>query len=510
MLAHLSAKRIGLLALVLLLALSSVALAASVTPTLIPGADNTNKTCAVVMPGTTELKVDPVPNGSYSQTDGTLTVQIVKPSTLAGSPYSFDWTSNITVLGVIVKDGVDGANWYDYRPSGSTGDTYLTTPNDGAKGISHVSFCYVPAVDYERLVVAKTAVTSFTRTHDWSIEKSVATEKGYEHDGYPKVWLYIGGAGDETATWTVDVTYTGYTDSDFNISGDITIENTGTLDAVITDIADVLGGAPITVDCGVDVFFPYTLPVGGALTCTYDEDGYVEGDNVATVTTERDAYSDTVPVIWGDPTTEINKTVTVKDISDIFGEVELGTVTAPDGAQFTYTKNFAWANYGKDGCGDYGYSNTAMIVETGQSDWALLKVNVQCYVYETAYAMGDPAMCFIPTFSNWGWTNAIGPGTYEWPLWAAAGQCDTSKGTLVGSVSVVYGADGYVTVAYNVAPPYLIEETHVYANYGLWPSVRKRPTVAPGAYYNASPFDGTPVYVIAHAVIGIPDPNFGP
>jgi hypothetical protein len=37
------------------------------------------------------------------------------------------------------------------------------------------------------------------------------------------------------------------------------------------------------------------------------------------------------------------------------------------------------------------------------------------------------------------------------------------------------------------------------------------PTVAPGQYYNAGPFPaGTQVYVIAHAVVGMPDPNFGP
>jgi hypothetical protein len=99
--------------------------------------------------------------------------------------------------------------------------------------LSHVC----PGVsDYEELTVSKTAVTSFTREHFWDIDKSVDTENGYEHEGYPKVWLYIDGSGDETATWTVDVTYEGYVDSLFNVSGVITIENTGTLDAVITDI----------------------------------------------------------------------------------------------------------------------------------------------------------------------------------------------------------------------------------------------------------------------------------
>ena len=371
-----------------------------------------------------------------------------------------------------------------------------------------------PGVDYEELTVDKTVETSFTRTHDWSIDKSVDTENGYTHDGFPKVWLYIDGHGNETATWTVDVTYEGYEDSDWNVSGDITIENTGTLDAVITSVDDVLAGAPIAVDCGLT--FPYTLPVGETLTCTYDQDGYVDGFNVATVTTERDNYSSPeVPIAWGEPTTEVNKTVTVKDISDLFGEVELGTVTAPDNAQFTYTKDFAWADYGEGLCGDYIYDNTATIVETGVSASATLKVNVQCYIYETAYAKGNAPTCFMPTFSNWGWTNYI-PGrgnTYTWNLWAGAGQCDTSKGTLVGTVRVVYGANGYVTVTYNVSSPYSIKETHVYAGTTKFPMVKigkkSVATVAPGLYYNKGPFSG-PIYVIAHAVVGIPDPNFGP
>jgi hypothetical protein len=194
--------------------------------------------------------------------------------------------------------------------------------------------------------------------------------------------------------------------------------------------------------------------------------------------------------------------------------VELGTVTAPNDGQFTYTKDFAWADYGADNCGDFTYENTATIVETGQSASATLKVNVQCYIYETAYAKGDSAICFIPTFSQWGWTNPITPGIYEWELWAGAAQCDTSKGTLVGSVTVVYDNDGYVTVTYNVAAPYILKETHVYAGTTMFPKVKVGKkwvtTVAPGQYTNNSPFLGGPVYVIAHAVVGIPDPNFGP
>jgi hypothetical protein len=421
--------------------------------------------------------------------------------------------------GVFVADP-DNSHAYIWTP---TPDTLLAGSGTATGGtffnLSHVC----PGVmDYEELTVSKTAVTTFTREHFWDIAKTVDTEFGYEHDGFPKVWLYIDGSGDETATWTVDVTYEGYVDSGWNVSGVITIENTGTLDAVITAVDDVLAGASIEVECfepalmitlagSSEVEFPYTLPVGATLTCTYSEDGYVEGFNEVTVTTERDEYFADAEIIWGDPTTEINETVTISDLSDLFGGVELGTVTAPNDAQFTYTQDFAWADYGADGCGDFVYENTATIVETGQSASATLLVNVQCYVYETAYAKGDDAICFIPTFAQWGWTNPIEPDEYEWDLWAGAAQCDTEKGTLVGSVTVIYDDAGYVTVTYNVVAPYLLDETHVYADYGMFPLDRRgNPTVAPGAYYNASPFDGTQVYVIAHAVVGLPDPNFGP
>jgi hypothetical protein len=367
----------------------------------------------------------------------------------------------------------------------------------------------------ETLTVTKTVDTSYTRTHYWSIDKAVDTGNGYTEDGYPKVWLYVDGHGDETATWTVNATYAGYVDSDFNVAGEVTIENTGDLDAVITGVEDSLAGTPIEVHFPVD--FPYTLVIGDTLTGTYSSDigSKITGYNDVTVTTETAEYpADPIEITWGDPTTEVNKTVTIRDNSDLFGEVTLGIATAPSNGHFTYTKAFAWADYGADLCGDYTYDNTAYIVETGQSASAALTVNVQCYVDETAYAKGGGALCFIEEgFANWGWTNPITPGTYDWDLWAGAGQCDTSKGTLVGSVTVDY--DGvYVDVTYNVDFPYLLKETHVYAGYTMLPQVKRGKemvdTVAPGSYYNAGPFDGSAVYVIAHANVGIPDPNFGP
>ncbi len=377
--------------------------------------------------------------------------------------------------------------------------------------------------DKESLKVSKTAATSFDREHFWDIAKKVETEDGWEHDGYPKVWLWTDGRGDETATWTVDVTYEGYKDSKHNVSGTITIENDGEVDAVITSIVDLLGGVAIEVDCGMSFALPYTLPVGETLACTYDEDGYVEGVNTVTVTTERHEYFAYAEIVWSDPANEKNKTVSVKDISDLFGEVALGTVTAPNDGQFTYTKAFAWADYGAAKCGDFTYENEATIVETGQSADATLKVNVQCLKSDSAWAKGSPNLkaggpasaevrCFTQDgFSNWGWTNKINAtGTYKWTLWAGAAKCDTSKGFNAGTVTFKYDtATGKVTyISFKFAPGYTGTDMRLYSGADKYPKVGGKFTTAPGAYKN---YGNTGyAWVIAHAKVWYPDPSFGP
>jgi hypothetical protein len=439
--------------------------------------------------------------------DGTYITPSGNTITISGSDgKSFDWASQFPVCKVIVKAGT-GALVYSY------GAAYEGVDLVGYEGkdISHVTFCYEVPVGTP-ITVTKTAVTSYTRQHFWDITKKVETENGYTLDGAPKIWLFTDGSGDESATWTVDATYQGYEDSGFNVSGTITVANTGSTDAVINSIADVLGETPVPIDCG-EITFPYTLPEGETLVCTYslNVDGKIAGPNVVTVTVDDDAsYTAAADFSWGDPATVTDESVTIADSSDLFGDVVLGTVTAPENAQFIYTKDFAWADYGADGCGSYVYDNTATIIETDQTASASLQVGVQCYLYETAYAKSDFATPFIPTFANWGWTNKIGTGTYTWDLWAGAAQCDTAKGTNVGTVTVAYAADGSFTCTYNVASPFIVDETHVYAGKNLFPKdQRGRNTVAPGVYAITPGLSGD-IYVIAHAVVGIPDPDFGP
>ena len=383
----------------------------------------------------------------------------------------------------------------------------------------------------EELTVTKTVDTSYKRVHAWDIDKYVETENEYTVDeDTPKVWLFIDGSGNETATWNVCVTYEGYEDSDFVVYGTITIENTGDYDwdASIINIVDTLAGNDITIYLDeeytqayiADFDNPIVLAQGEDITLYYHEsvDSKIEGNNEVTVTTTvRDYDADPVAIVWGEPAEEEYAVVNIEDVSDYFGTEHLGTLDAAELDEgevtcFDYDYFFEYGEYD----GPAVINNRAEILETEQYATAILKINIQEFIYESAWAKGDPNVPFCEYFSNWGWTNEITPGTYNWDLWAGAAQCDTSKGTLVGSVTVVYDDDGYVTVTFNVDAPYTLESTAVYAGYDMFPqqelgrSGRTRDTVAPGQYYNDGPFDGSEVYVIAHAVVGMPDPNFGP
>jgi hypothetical protein len=104
-------------------------------------------------------------------------------------------------------------------------------------------------------------------------------------------------------------------------------------------------------------------------------------------------------------------------------------------------------------------------------------------VCETAYAYGGSiATCFLDisprSANNWGWTNLISPGYIgEWPLYAGAGQCDISKGTLVGHVDVSY-VGGTITIDYVLDTGFNLDEKHVWIGTTLLP-------IKSGIYQNA-------------------------
>jgi hypothetical protein len=431
------------------------------------------------------------------------------------------WTSSFPIGAVVVK-GSNDANVYEYDPA-SLGDSGLAAPlnaSGGPAGLSNLTFCWNENEDFEMLYVSKTVDTSFTRTHNWEIDKAVSTELGYQHNDLPKIWLYTNGSGDETATWTVDVTYKGYTDSVFLVYGDITIENTGTLDAVITDVADYLAGEVIDVTCDEDL--PYTLLVGDTLTCSYSEavDGFIEGFNIAKVTTLVDVYSsDPVEIIWGNPDVDTYATVEITDtnagFAEKYGQVFLNAyVYLPgDVETFTYEQEFAYTDYAE--CGDYRIGNTATIVETRQSADATLLVNVQCFVFEgeTAWAAnGNVALQLPYPGSNWATYVEYAPKTTT--LFAG-------RTIPVGTVSFSAVSSKKVTITVNLDSPWQFEavaENLKVQDYKNAPTSSPSPGLFAHKKSCDAAFSSCSITVPANKFYGVhvevgqwvPDPNFGP
>jgi hypothetical protein len=93
---------------------------------------------------------------------------------------------------------------------------------------------------------------------------------------------------------------------------------------------------------------------------------------------------------------------------------------------------------------------------------------------ETVFAKGDASTCFIGAdfdhdggedgIDRWGWTNGpLAPGTgAAWPVYADAGQCDVSKGTRVGSLSVSYGSEGHVQIVFDRVDDFVLDEERLH------------------------------------------------
>ncbi len=149
-----------------------------------------------------------------------------------------------------------------------------------------------------------------------------------------------------------------------------------------------------------------------------------------------------------------------------------------------------------------------------------VKITIVCVPKEcgTGYAYGgDYATCFTDLIktNNWGWSNGpLPPDSYTFDIYAGAGGCDITGGTLVGELTVNY--DGtMVTVNYNLYAGYTMDVTHLYVGTEPLPENKKgNPTVSPGQYpyshaledattdsYEIDGFSGDDIYVVAHAVV---------
>jgi len=336
---------------------------------------------------------EPPPSGTYTfpAPDGVNTVTITSDGTY------FDWTSTLSIDAVIVKGGPN-ANVYTYDPE-SLDDTGLHSPinpnNNLPYAISHIEFCY----DYE-LDVSKTVTPKFTRTYDWSINKSC--------DGPGSLTLSTGQIYDYPFSWTASIS--GHTDSDWKVEGTITIENNTPFDFTISYVTDEITPGPtaVPVDCGIT--YPYVLTSGSTLNCTYSAfiiEGPGSYTNHATVTTSAPFAKDAVATVdftFGNPTTEVDECITVSDDCNSTTEVCIDDLDVND----EYTSIYTCPVGPYNDCGDYTYTNTAGFTTNDQgltgSNSCDVLVDVPCDVgctltpgYWKTHSQQGPA----PYDDNW-------------------------------------------------------------------------------------------------------------
>ena len=129
---------IGLVLVMLIACVSVVSATIGAGPTTVP---NKEATCALIVPGSTEFRMDDPVDGSHSS--GGFTVDIG-----VSNSQDISWNSNYPVDAVIVKDGSNDANYYTYVPA-ALSDTGLKTTLNPAGNIgatSHIAFCYHPSI----------------------------------------------------------------------------------------------------------------------------------------------------------------------------------------------------------------------------------------------------------------------------------------------------------------------------------------------------------------------------
>lgn len=346
-----------------------------------------------------KLDLDPA-SGEY--TDAATGVKVTITNNAAGDGVLDAWSAtfegNPFGIDAVIMKGGPGANVYVYNPE-ATADGNLVTPTNPSNGkpygISHVSFCF----DFN-VIVTKTADPSLKRTWTWNIEKKADQSS-----------LTLSAGQSFIVNYTVKVSATS-TDSDWKVGGEIKVKNPDpNYAATLTSVTDVISkaGDPdvvATVNCGVT--FPYNLPSGQTLTCTYTA-SLPNGDtrtNTATAATAGKVEGGS-----GTATVDFSKaTITqVDDKADVTDSLQgnLGTASAP-GTTFTYSRTLKY-----DACGQYTYGNTASLTTnttgaTGSSSWSVA-VNVPC-------ATG----CTL-TPGYWKTHSKYGPAPYD-DTWAQVGE----------------------------------------------------------------------------------------
>jgi len=315
-------------------------------------------------PGPAPCPFGPSPNCESILPAVTLINDVIHVDDTNGGTFTFSASGSASYTETFACDGSAGTH-------DNTATIRETGQSDGA---SVTVTCYA-------LEIQKDAYTSFTRTYNWTIDKS----------GDQSALTLAVGQIFVAVNYTVAVDAT-YADSKWAAQGTISLHNPAPMAATINSMSDVVSGVgAVIADCSVT--FPYTLPAGGTLTCSYTVDlpDAASRTNTATATQQNYSYD-----YLGSPTAAgttdysasaaidfasatINHVDECANVSDSYAG-SFGTVCYAGGVP----KTFAYArNIGPyDICGNYTVESPASFetndtYTTGSDGWSV-SVNVPC------------------------------------------------------------------------------------------------------------------------------------
>lgn len=254
----------------------------------------------------------------------------------------------------------------------TTSQTGLFSEDGGdgnPRSLSHVTFCYDRDIRG-----SKTAAGTYTRTHAWSVDKSVTPTKNNGFQGDVLSW-----------TWTITVSET-RVDSEKIVTGSITVANPSLndIDIVVTDAIDTNSG---TVTCP-ETSGKTTVAASDSVTCTYTvtlPNNYniaSGGTNTATITATTStgitiSTTATSPAIVFTQTTTVRGSATLTDdliaISKFSPTVPSPIVAGATAGTWTFTASDSHTCSTNRGSpyvnGHYGNTliNTATLTPAGSS-----------------------------------------------------------------------------------------------------------------------------------------------
>lgn len=315
-------------------------------------------------------------------TNRTNTASVTAKPTVSGTAKTFTGDAAVSFAGVVltevnktinVNDAYEGGaptalgtrNWADGAHTFNYNRTFACNANSGTHGnvaeiveTSQTANASV-TVNCYALSVAKTAVPAFERKWTWGIAKA--------KDSPDELTLAL----DQPYVVNYVVTPSvSSAESNFRVSGAITVTNPAPMAATLTGVSDLISGGvgAVAVSCPAS-----TIDAAGSLVCTYEKS---LGDKTAltnTATATRQAYayafdltpttngtvdyvSSGVAITFGEPTEKVDECVNVSDTNP--GTNVTGKICAGDmPVTFNYARTLTYST-----CGLRQEPNTASFI----------------------------------------------------------------------------------------------------------------------------------------------------